>query len=294
MTDRKHLLSGRTAVVTGGARGLGKAVARELAARGARVALLGLEKDELARVAGTLPAPSGHWHVDVTDDAAMARVADEVRRRLGPASIVVANAGVAEGGPFADSDPESWRRVIEVNLIGSAVTARVFLPQLLDTGGHYLQIASLASIGAAPMMSAYCASKSGVEALCHSLRAEVAPRGVGVGIAYLNWIDTDMIRDADRHPVLRELRAHMPPPARRTFSADDVAARLVRALERRRSAVYVPGWLRLVQLGRASLPPVVARLSRRELPRLEAEDALGPTGPLGEGGRAGHAAGTRT
>ncbi|WP_329029355.1 MULTISPECIES: SDR family oxidoreductase [unclassified Streptomyces] len=282
MTDRKHLLRGRTAVVTGGARGLGKAVARELAARGARVALLGLEEEALARVAGTLPAPSGHWHVDVTDDAAMARVADEVRRRLGPASVVVANAGVAEGGPFADSDPGSWRRVIEVNLIGSAVTARVFLPQLLDTHGHYLQVASLASIGAAPMMSAYCASKAGVESLCHSLRAEMAPRGVGVGIAYLNWIDTDMVRDADQYPVLRELRAHMPPPARRTYPAPHVARRLVAAIERRSPSVYVPGWLRGVQAVRAGLPGVVALATRKELTRSQ----FTATGLLGAGGRA--------
>ncbi|TRV80164.1 SDR family oxidoreductase [Streptomyces sp. 130] len=287
MTDRKHLLRGRTAVVTGGARGLGKAVARELAARGAHVALLGLEEDALAGVAGTLPAPSGHWHVDVTDDAAMARVAEEVRRRLGPASVVVANAGVAEGGPFADSDPASWRRVIEVNLIGSAVTARSFLPQLLDTRGHYLQIASLASIGAAPMMSAYCASKSGVEGFCHSLRAELAPRGVGVGIAYLNWIDTDMIRDADQYPVLRELRAHMPPPARKTYPAPYVARRVVAAIERRSPSVYVPRWLRGVQAVRAGLPGVVALATRKELNRSE----FAPTGLLGAGGRAAGPAG---
>jgi short-subunit dehydrogenase len=202
---------------------------------------------------------------------------------------VVANAGVAHGGPFATSDPAEWHRVVEVNLTGSAHTARAFLPDLLDTAGYHLQIASLASLGAAPMMSAYCASKAGAEAFAHSLRAEVAHHGVAVGIAYLNWIDTDMIRDADRYPVLR---AHMPSPARRTLPADDVAARVVRAVERRRTAVYVPGWLRLVQLGRASLPPAVLRLSRRELPRMEAEDSLGQTGPLGAGGRADRAADT--
>ncbi|THA63464.1 SDR family oxidoreductase [Streptomyces sp. A0958] len=282
MTDRKQLLNGRTAVVTGGARGLGEAVARELAARGVRVALLGLEEDALARVAATLPTPSAHWHVDVTDDGAMARAAEEVRRTLGPVSVVVANAGVAEGGPFTESDPASWRRVIEVNLVGSAVTARVFLPQLLDTRGHYLQVASLASIGAAPMMSAYCASKAGVEALSHSLRAELAPRGVSVGIAYLNWIDTDMIRDADQYPVLRELRAHMPPPARRTCPAPHAARRLVAAIERRSPSVYVPGWLRGVQAVRAALPGVVSLATRKELTRSQ----FTATGLLGAGGRA--------
>ncbi|MGW0908266.1 SDR family oxidoreductase [Streptomyces sp. NPDC002853] len=286
MTDRKHVLRGRTAVVTGAARGVGEAVARELAARGATLALLGLEEESLARVAQELPTPSMHWYVDVTDDAAMARVADEVRDRQGPASVVVANAGIAEGGPFVDSDPASWRRVIDVNLVGSANTARAFLPQLLDTRGYFLQIASLASIGASPLMSAYCASKAGVESLSHSLRAELAPRGVGVGTAYLNWTDTDMIRDADQHAVLRELRAHMPPPARKIYPRDHVARCLADGVERRSAAVYVPGWLRALQAVRAGLPPVVARYSRQELMRSE----FSSTGLLGPGGRAAEAA----
>lgn len=289
MTDSP--LQNRTVVVTGAARGLGAALAHACARRGARLALLGHEKRGLDAVAAALPTPALAVETDVTDPAALDDAAEEVRRRLGAPSVVVANAGVAEGGPFATSDPARWRRVVDVNLTGSAHTARAFLPDLVRTRGYHLQIASLASLGAAPMMSAYCASKAGVEAFAHSLRAEVAHHGVAVGIAYLNWIDTDMIRDADRYAVLRELRGHMPAPARRTFPADHVAARLLRAVERRRTAVYVPGWLRLAQLGRTTLPPVVMRLSRHELPRLEAEGAMSPTGPLGAGGRADHAAG---
>ncbi|MFE1029057.1 SDR family oxidoreductase [Streptomyces sp. NPDC058818] len=287
MTDSP--LQNRTVVVTGAARGLGAALAHACARRGARIALLGHEKSRLDAVAADLPTPACAVEADVTDPAALDDAADEVRGRLGPPSVVVANAGIAEGGPFATSDPAGWRRVVDVNLTGSAHTARAFLPDLLRTAGYHLQIASLASLGAAPMMSAYCASKAGVEAFTHSLRAEVAHHGVAVGIAYLNWLDTDMIRDADRYAVLRELRAHMPAPARRTFPADYAADRLVRAVERRRTAVYVPRWLRLAQMGRTSLPPVVLRLSRRELPRLEAEGAMTPTGPLGAGGRADRA-----
>ncbi|WP_333773734.1 SDR family oxidoreductase [Streptomyces sp. IBSBF 3136] len=283
-------LHDRTVVVTGAARGVGAALAREIARRGARLALLGHEVARLEELAARLPAPALAIGVDVTDVDALRTAAGEVRRRLGRPSVVVANAGIAQGGPFASSDPVEWRRVIDVNLTGSAQTARVFLPDLIATAGYYLQIASLASLGAAPLMSAYCASKAGVEAFTHSLRAEVAHRRVGVGIAYLNWTDTDMIRDADRYNVLRELRGHMPPPARRVHPVDTVAARIVRGVERRRTAVYAPAWLRLVQPVRAALPPVVLRVARHELPRLQAEEPFVATGLLGAGGAADRSA----
>ncbi|WP_436800856.1 SDR family oxidoreductase [Streptomyces avermitilis] len=279
-------LHGRTVVVTGAARGVGAALARHLSRRGARLALVGHEKDALEALAAELCTRAIAWEADVTDAAALDGVAREVRGRLGAPSVVIANAGVAEGGPFVDSDPASWRRVIDVNLTGSANTARAFLPDLLTTAGYFLQVASLASFGAAPMMSAYCASKAGVEAFAHSLRAELAYQRVAVGIAYINWTDTDMIRDADQQAVLRELRAHMPPPARRVYPVDTVAARLVRAIERRRTSVYVPAWLMAVQVARAALPPLVMRLSRHALPRLAAREVLRPTGLLGAGGQA--------
>ncbi|MET8168169.1 SDR family oxidoreductase [Streptomyces sp. NPDC005329] len=283
-------LEDRTVVVTGAARGVGAALARELAGRGARLALIGHEGAALRSVAASLPTTALAVEADVTDGEALERAAGTVRSRLGPPSVVVANAGIAEGGPFASADMASWRRVIDVNVTGSALTARAFLPDLVETAGYYLQIASLASIGAAPLMSAYCASKAGVEAFAHALRAETAHHGVAVGIAYLNWTDTDMIRDADRHAVLRELRAQMPPPARRVYPAEFVARRLATAVERRRTAVYVPASLRLVQVTRAVLPALVVRRARRALPRLEAADALRPTGPLGAGGAADEAA----
>ncbi|CAM5648616.1 SDR family oxidoreductase [Streptomyces atroolivaceus] len=286
MTGTAGPLAGRVAVVTGAARGLGAAVARDLADRGVTVALIGREERGLAEVRDSLPGRAECWEVDVTDEAGMAEAAHDVRERLGPVSVVVANAGLAEGGPFAESDPVTWRRVIEVNLIGSAITARSFVPQLRATRGYYLQIASLASIGAAPLMSAYCASKAGVESFAHSLRAELAHEHVGVGIGYLNWTDTDMIRDADQKPVLRELRAHMPRPARKVYPADQVARHMVRAIERRRAAAYVPAWLRATQLVRAGMPPVVTAFSKRELPRLMRETSFEATGLLGAGGRA--------
>ncbi|MFE0641048.1 SDR family oxidoreductase [Streptomyces sp. NPDC058877] len=282
---RSWELQGRTAVVTGAARGLGAGLAHRLADRGMRVALLGREAATLEAVAETLPTTGHVVEVDVTDAAAMGRAAEDVSRHLGAPSVVIANAGVAEGGPFETSDPATWRRVIDVNLVGSASTARSFLPGLRATHGYFLQVASTAAFGAAPMMSAYCASKAGAEAFARSLRAEVAHVGIGVGVAYLHWTDTDMIRDVDRHTVLRELRGHMPAPARRVYPVDRVSAWIARGVDRRSATVYAPPWLRLAQAGRPFFPLAVDLLSRRELPRLMREHAFEQTGLLGRGGR---------
>ncbi|MYV48892.1 SDR family oxidoreductase [Streptomyces sp. SID2888] len=277
---------GQVAVVTGAARGVGELLARKLSARGAKVALVGLEAEELARVSEQLYGDSAHWWADVTDHETMTKVARQVTERFGKVDIVVANAGVANGGPFADSDPEAWRRVIEVNLVGSAVTARAFLPALIESRGYLLQIASLAAITPAPMMTAYCASKSGVEAYAHCLRAEVAHRGVRVGVGYLSWTDTDMVRGADRDAAMRELRQRLPWPAGKTYPPGPAVDRLVAGIERRSSHVYGQGWLRGLQAVRGHLPGIIATVGQREMRRFEPRLKGVSTGLVGAGGEA--------
>ncbi|MEU6226304.1 SDR family oxidoreductase [Streptomyces sp. NPDC047042] len=279
-------LEGQVAVVTGAARGVGELLARKLSARGAKVALVGLEPDVLKGVAERLHTDSAYWHADVTDHEAMSRVAQEVKERFGKVDIVVANAGVANGGPFADSDPESWRRVIEVNLIGSAVTARAFLPVLTESRGYLLQIASAAAVFPAPMMSAYCASKSGVEAYAHCLRAEVGYKGVGVGVAYLSWTDTDMVRGADQDDVMRELRQRLPWPAGKTYPLGPAVDRLVAGIERRSSHVYGQWWLRGMQGVRGYLPGLIGTVGQREVARFSGRLQGMGTGLVGAGGAA--------
>lgn len=286
--SRRRSLEGQVAVVTGAARGVGELLARKLAARGAKVALIGLEPDELKKVSESLRTDSAHWHGDVTDHEAMTRIAGEVGERFGKVDLVVANAGVASGGPFVDSDPESWRRVIEVNLIGGAVTARAFLPQLVASRGYFLQIASLAAITPAPMMSAYCSSKSGVEAFAHCLSAEVAHKGVRVGVGYLSWTDTDMVRGADEDDVMRDLRKRLPWPANRTYPLGPSVDRLVAGIERRSRHVYGQWWLRGMQGIRGYIPPVIGTVGAREMRRFEprlAETGT-RTGLVGAGGAA--------
>ncbi|WP_093800468.1 SDR family oxidoreductase [Streptomyces sp. Wb2n-11] len=285
MSGRRNL-EGQVAVVTGAARGVGELLARKLSARGAKVALVGLEPDELEQVAGRLHSDADWWHADVTDHEAMARVAREVKERFGKVDIVVANAGVASGGPFVDSDPVAWRRVVEVNLIGGAVTGRAFLPVLLENRGYFLQIASLAAIAPAPMMTAYCASKSGVEAFAHSLRAEVGYRGVRVGVGYLSWTDTDMVRGADEDDVMRELRQRLPWPSNRTYPLGPAVDRIVAGIERRSSHVYAQWWLRGMQSVRGYLPALIGVVGQREMKRFGPRLTGVGKGLVGAGGEA--------
>lgn len=279
-------LRGRVAVVTGAARGIGEALARRLSGAGMHVALLGREAQSLQRAAASLPGPTLCIEADVTDQEALDRAADQVAGRLGDAAVVVANAGVAAGGPFRQTDAALWRRVIDVNLIGAANTARAFLPQLSRTRGYYLQIASTAAFGSAPMMSAYCASKAGAESFARALRGEVEPDGVAVGIAYVHWTGTDMISGLDDHPVLRALRAHQPWFARRVHSPEQVAEWLTAGVTHRAFHIYAPPWLRWCQPLRPLFPTVVTRVARRELRRMTSDELAVDLGVMGAGGRA--------
>ena len=280
-------LRGKTAVVTGAARGIGAALAAGLARRGASVALVGLEPAELAATAADCArhAPARAWVADVTDSARMQAVAAEIAAHFGHADIVVANAGIAIGGVFADSDPLAFERVIGVNLLGSVATARAFLPALTAANGYFLQIASLAAMTPAPMMTAYCASKAGVEAFAHALRAEVAHHGVEVGVAYLTWTDTDMVRAADADETLRQMRARLPWPANQTAPLGPAVQRILTGISSRSAHVYAQRWIRGVNwLPRAAVPVVLGRLGSREIARLDGAPHSGaarPGQPLG-------------
>lgn len=281
-------LQGKVVVITGAARGLGAELARQLTRQGARVALLGLEPDALAEVAASCPG-SDWWEVDVTDGAALTRVAADVADRLGPAHVVVANAGIATGGPLLFADATSYDRVIEVNLLGSIRTVRAFLPQVVQTKGYVLQVASMAALVPAPMMGAYCASKSGAEAFAHSLRGEVRHHGVDVGVAYLSWTDTDMVRGADARQGLGDLRAKMPGVLGRTYPLEPSVERIVAGITARAPHVYAQKWVRVLTYLRAVMPSVTGHAPKRDalaVEKLLREAGPAATTPVGAGGAA--------
>ena len=189
-------LEGRHAVVTGGGRGIGLAIATALAAEGARVTLLGRDEARLNKTAGTLPIAQA-VRCDVTSEASVDAALDQATRDFGPAAILVNNAGAAESAPLARTSLELFRRMLDVNLVGTFLCSRAALPDMLDAGfGRIVNVASVAGLKGAAYVSAYCAAKHGVIGLTRALAMETATKGITVNAVCPSYTDTDMTRRA--------------------------------------------------------------------------------------------------
>ncbi|WP_439662225.1 SDR family oxidoreductase [Lentzea sp. HUAS TT2] len=277
-------VTGKVVVITGAARGIGAEVARQLAARGARLALVGLEKAQLEEVARETGGKA--WEADVTDWDVLDRVMNEVAAHFGGIDVVVANAGIAATGFIRSMDPKAFERVIEVNLLGVWRTVRTALPHLIKSRGYCLVVSSLAAIVHIPGNAAYSAAKAGCEAFADSLRAEVRHLGVDVGTAYFSWISTDMVNSADEHPVFGKLRQGMPGLASKKYPVRNVGRAVVKGIEKRAKAVHVPGWVGALKYFRAFTPMVVDRQAVAEVAdadrQMAQQDTSGLVGPGGQ------------
>ena len=196
-------LTGRVAVVTGAARGIGQTIAAHLAAAGARVVLTDL-RDEVEATAAALAA-TGHqadWlTMDVTDSAAVDAAAAEVLKRHGRVDILVANAGMSYELPAIDHTDRHWRQVMAVNLDGVFYTIRAFArPMLAARSGSIVAMSSIAGVKAVrpELHVGYDVSKAAVAHLCRVLAVEWARTGVRVNAVGPGYTDTDMLADVGR------------------------------------------------------------------------------------------------
>jgi NAD(P)-dependent dehydrogenase (short-subunit alcohol dehydrogenase family) len=236
-------LSGSSVLITGGASGIGAALARKVTEKGARVGLIDRDAGGLARVAEGL-AGAETAVADLRDRDGIAAAVDDLAARLGGLDVAVANAGIATGGPLRLVGPDSVEDTVEINLLGNWRTARAAIPHVLARRGYILVVASAAALAPTPGLGAYAASKAGVEALGRVLRAELAPHGVGVGVAYYLFLDTPMVSGGEQMAAFRELKGGLPGPIGRTYPLEPAIEATVAGIERRARIVAYPRFVR--------------------------------------------------
>lgn len=189
-------LEGRGAVVTGGGRGIGAAVARALAAEGARVIVASRTADEVAAVADEIERAAGQpWpaRVDVADPGSVDELRAAADERLGAVDILVSCAGIAFSAPVSRQTLEDWERIFAVNVTGTFLVTKAFLPGMMERGwGRVIHLASVVGLSGAKYIAAYAASKHAVVGFTRSVAAEAAPRGVTVNAVCPGYVDTPM------------------------------------------------------------------------------------------------------
>jgi NAD(P)-dependent dehydrogenase (short-subunit alcohol dehydrogenase family) len=241
------------AVVTGAANGIGFAVARDLA-RTHRVAILDIDEPAARRAAKAIRGDTIAVRCDIAEQESVTAAVDAVVGAFGGIDVAVSNAGIGPVGALRHLDPSVLSRVLDVNVTGNWRFIKACLPHLELAEGYVLGVASAAAIFGPPGEGMYAASKAGIEALLNVLRVELAQKRVGVGIAYPMFIDTPMVRDADReHPDFARVRTLLPGAAGKTFPVDLAAQRIVAGIRRRRKRIFVPGGLRIQFVLRGAL-----------------------------------------
>jgi NAD(P)-dependent dehydrogenase (short-subunit alcohol dehydrogenase family) len=270
MTPSKSTLTDRVVLITGAASGIGAATALELVAQGGTPVLVDCDAEPLAQMAQRCGPQTLYWVADVTQLQAMQEVVDKTISKLGRIDIVFANAGVAAFGPVAYIDPEAWKRCFEVNVFGVFNTIRAALPAIMKQRGYVLINASSSSFAHPPVMSAYAASKSAVEAMGNSLRIEMAAHGVGVGVVHAGWVRTPLVTEGALHPGFVRLRATMPGPMNSETSPEETARVIVQGMLQRKRRIWVPAWLKILFALRALLHmPFAERELLRAAPEIE-------------------------
>ena len=256
---------GRTVFITGAARGIGAATAERLHAKGANVALVGLEPERLQDLAERLGEERAMWaEADVTDLDAVRAAVQETVERFGGIDVAIANAGIAFVGTLAEAPVEQVERTLAVNLLGVWRTDRAVIEQIVARRGYLLNIASLSAIAHAPLMGPYTTTKAGVEAMSDALRMESAPSGARVGCAYFGFIDTDLVRASYAEDAAKALNARTPAFLRDPIPLARAVDAIERGIERRSARVWAPRWVGAAIALRGLLQPLVERATLRD------------------------------
>lgn len=258
-------LNGKVALVTGAARGIGFETARQIHMRGASVAVVDLDANEVREAAERIGERAIGIAADVTDAGAMRAAVAETVERFGGLDVAMANAGVAQAkmATVRGIGTEEWERVFEVDMLGVWRTVRAALPQIVERKGHIVVTSSVYAFVNGVLNSPYAVAKSGVESLGRSLRAELMPLGANASVAYFGWVDTTLVQDAFANNGDR-MQQNLPDFLRRRIQPDEAGAAVVRGIEERAPRTFAPKWWRYVSAVRGLLNPLFDKRADRD------------------------------
>ena len=242
MTNDSGFWTNKSVMITGASSGIGKGLALDLSARGAKVGLLARRQNLLDEIVNAVRLRGNKAFAvaaDVRDADAMRAAVDRCRAELGPIDILIANAGIGTSNHISQLDPIHVANVMSINLLGAANSVAAVLPQMVERGkGQLVAISSLAAYRGLPISAAYCASKAAMSAYFESVRLDLRGTGVGVTIIHPGFIKTPLTAGREAHmPFLMEL--------------DDAIKKIVSAIEKRKRSVAFP-W-QLASVVRAGL-----------------------------------------
>jgi NAD(P)-dependent dehydrogenase (short-subunit alcohol dehydrogenase family)/pimeloyl-ACP methyl ester carboxylesterase len=269
---------GKLVVVTGGARGIGRATALEFARKGADVLIADIDDVAAKETVGELRELGVQaWaaHLDVSDGAAWSEFAATVRADHGVPDVIVNNAGIGMGGPFLATSPADWEKILGINVWSVIHGCRLFAAQMIERGegGHIANVASAAAYSPSMIYPAYATTKAAVLMLSECLRAELEREGIGVTAVCPGFIDTDISKTTIHVGVddktADELRAHqIAAYGRRGYGPEKVARQIVRAVAADKPIAVITPEAKLLRTVSRFAPALGRRIAKLDLNRI--------------------------
>ncbi len=286
--SERYPVAGKVCLITGSARGIGYATARELHARGAYVVLTDLDEEAVTRAAKSIGERAIGFAADVTDSDAMEGVVSKSVESFKRLDVLIANAGVAPpGASMRHTDPNLFERTVEVDLLGVWRSVRPALPQIVENRGHVVVVSSVYAWVNGMFAAPYAASKAGVEALGRALRSELSVTGASASVAHFGFIDTEMVRQGfdTGDPLTERFAETFPNFMRKRLPPAEAARGVVDGIEKRAPRIIVPRWWGVWFALRGIVNPIFDRaVERQDQYQSLLRDADDPERSLGQQG----------